>query len=116
MKPPWVEFPTAHPISINWRMGAGEAYLSQFYAWWTEADASASEESRLDYIKSWPMPAAWTHIAIEMIWPDLDTEDGEIFFDEDKAEPRRIYFDRAVAAGLPSEAAWQADFDDPEWA
>ena len=113
MEPPWVKFPKAHPVSIAWRMGAGEDYIHTFHDWWRDHAANLDEAARLAYLRGWPMPAAWTHIAIEMVWPGLSA-DIDMIFEPDHPARARI-FAQAEAAGLPSETEWWADFNAEHW-
>jgi len=87
----------------------------EFWTWWGSAQVSRTEASRLAYVRKWPMPPTWTHVAIEMIWPDFIEADSMVFFDPDMADERRALFEKAISVGLPDEAAWEADLNDPKW-
>ncbi len=101
-------------MSIAWRMGAGEDYAVVFWKWWSATASGWTEAQKLEYLRDWPMPAAWTHIAIEMLWPELGDDLFEIF-DETQVELRDFIFSRAARVGLPSLETWEADLNDPSW-
>lgn len=53
--PPWIKFPDIPRMSIGWRMGAGEDYKHDFYAWFR----SLTPEQRADVRVRWPEPQEW---------------------------------------------------------
>ena len=85
-----------------------------FWDWWKTAPEARTEDSRLAYLKQWPMPAAWTIHAVDLNWPDRFGED--LFDLLDEGANRSELFALTTAAGLPGEAEWLADFeDDAKW-
>jgi hypothetical protein len=54
---PWQKFPEIpNSVSIGWRMGTSEAYLSfTFYPWWW----SLSDAQKLAYLDETNAPADW---------------------------------------------------------
>lgn len=96
-------------------MGGGEDYKDRFWDWWSRTYALKDEAERLRFLQSWPMPPAWTHVAINMIWPQPMDESSDVFFYEDRAEDRQALFRLATSVGLPDEQTWLADLDDPRW-
>ena len=109
-----MRFPDVHPFSIHWRMGAGEGYLSDFWPWWSAHAADLDTARRIAYLQQWPMPPVWTLHALEMIWPDLRDDILLAEAEDDRAARDRV-FAKAAEAGLPDEAAWWADMNDPKW-
>ena len=115
MEPFWVQFPDLHPFSIGWRMGPAESARYAFWDWWTASDEARTEESRIEFVRSWPMRPCWSHVAIEMIWPDEVDPELMVFFEDDHVEQRRRLFAKAKAIGLSGEDEWLRDLDDAAW-
>ncbi len=114
MEPFWAKHPDMHPFSIGWRMGQGETDKQAFWEWWDAAPEAATEDSRLAYVKSHALPPEWTHVALEMIWPDKIPGDGfEFFFHKDTAIIRGALFKHGETHGLPSMMAWIKGLDRP---
>lgn len=55
LRPPWLHLPDAHPASIGWRMGSGEAYIQRFTEWW----AGLGEADRIQVEMLHPATGAW---------------------------------------------------------
>jgi hypothetical protein len=66
VRPPWDLLPMTHPISIAWRMGAGESHIMMFASWWR--DSALTEAERIAYFKKWKPPARWLAWMIDVIW------------------------------------------------
>jgi hypothetical protein len=104
--PPWFMFPDQHPLSIGWRMGAGEGHIMVFSQWWKEQDFD--EAQRIEYFRRWPPPPRWLEWMIDAIWDIGTWEDGiEIDYDP--------YFKRTEQLGFGTKAEFERDFNDPKW-
>jgi hypothetical protein len=103
--PPWVMY-DAHPYSICWRMGGGEAHLLVWREWWWWQRQRFTEDHRIAYFRRWPPPHGWLAFLIGAVW-DVDTCD-----EETDLTP---YFERTAALGFGSQQDYERDLDDPKW-
>jgi len=55
MLPPWKKHPEINRFSIGWRMGYGESYMTE---WWAFYD-KLSDKEKEDYRKKYPKPLMW---------------------------------------------------------
>lgn len=51
--PPWLKYPDVDRLSLFWRMGKGEDYLSKWYEWYKECP------EKTQYMMKFPEPIAW---------------------------------------------------------
>jgi hypothetical protein len=56
MEPLWLFLPDVSRYSIGWRMGAGEDYAQEWWAWFE----SLSTQQKSAYIAKHPEPISWT--------------------------------------------------------
>ena len=72
MRSPWSVYPEWPSGHIAWRMGAGETYLTNFYAYTTSLD----RPKRLAFIRSLsPVPQEWRDYVIAIYAFPADSED-----------------------------------------
>lgn len=55
MPPLWLAYPEIERYSIGWRMGYGEEYQNNFFAWWD----SLSLPEQIEYQTLFPEPITW---------------------------------------------------------
>ena len=53
--PPWLKYPDLEMGGLGWRMGYGEGYLDEFFAFFRRL----SPRQKRDYIRRYPPPAEW---------------------------------------------------------
>jgi len=56
---PWLVFPEIHPMSIGWRMGAGEDYLHLFASQYLRRDGDVDDVVRRRLRRKHPAPTYW---------------------------------------------------------
>lgn len=73
MLPPWEQFPTYERYTIGWRMGPGEDYL---YNWYAFTEKLPNEyDARLNYLKRYrPAPLTWGDTILTVLYPDAESE------------------------------------------
>lgn len=73
MIPPWEQFPTYERYTIGWRMGTGEDYLHNWYAF---VEMLPNDyDARLDYLKRHrPAPLSWGNIILAVLYPESESD------------------------------------------
>ncbi len=107
--PPWFEFPNEHPMSICWRMGAGESHVMAFQTWWARENFNI--EQRIAYFRKWPPSPRWLTWMLDTIW-DLEPwhlEENEWF------EFYKPYLAKVEGFSFPNWAEYEQDFQDEKW-
>jgi hypothetical protein len=107
--PPWFEFPNEHPVSMCWRMGAGELHVMAFQTWWNRENFNI--EQRIAYFQKWPPSPRWLTWMFDTIW-DLepwDLEESEWF------EFYKPYLVKVKGLGFPTWAEYEQDYQDGKW-
>ena len=56
LPPPWMMYPEIPQGSIGWRMGYGESYIMEYYAW----KAKLTPEQAAEYDELFPAPLCWS--------------------------------------------------------
>lgn len=116
--PPYVVYPTIHPIEIFWRMGHGESY-KYFFSDWLQKE-NMTEEARIEYFRKFPPPPLWLTWTADCIWriAERAEEEGE---DEDETEEFSldpyefdywVYFRRMAALGFGTELDCKRAWDE----
>lgn len=73
MVPPWEAFPTYERYTLGWRMGSGEDYLYNWYAFIEKL--SIDYQTRLNYLKSHrPAPLSWSDYVFDVLYPEIESE------------------------------------------
>ncbi len=73
MVPPWEQFPTYERYSIGWRMGPGENYLHNWYAF--IEGLPGERDSRFNYLKRHrPAPITWCDAIHAVLYPTVKSE------------------------------------------
>lgn len=68
MLPPWEQFPTYQRYTIGWRMGTGEDYLHNWYAFIEKLPNEYG--TRLNYLKRHrPAPLSWGNMILAVLYP-----------------------------------------------
>lgn len=100
--PLWVVFPDEHPLSICWRMGAGQDHLHKWSKWWK---TQTNEEDRIAYFLKRPPPPRWLVWMIDAIW-DIRPWEHKNGFDY------APYFIRVEELGLGTKDEYEREFAD----
>jgi hypothetical protein len=103
--PLWVFAPDSHPISLQWRMGGGEAYAMVFNRW-IKANLH-TEEERIAYFRKYPAPPRWLQKMAASIWKLEPWKEENFDF--------APYFERLKALGFEGTDQFEADFEDEKW-
>lgn len=104
--PPWVLFPTSHPVSIGFRMGTGETHIMILSEWLEEE--KLSQEERILYCKKYNPPARWLDWVANFIW-EYELTDDELFFQNS------IYPQKLKELGFTKVEEFQEDYENEKW-
>lgn len=106
--PHWIVYENSHPLSIRWRMGAGEMFVSVFIEWFEKN--YITEEERIKYFKKYSPPPRWLAIVADLIW-DLEPYNIE----QEEEFDYKPYFKRLEKLGFSGTHEYEKDIDDEQW-
>lgn len=104
--PPWIVFPTYHPVSMGFRMGNGETHIMIMREWLEQQ--KFSKEEMIEYYKKYNPPPRWLEWVSNRIW-NYALVDAELFFQNS------IYPQKLKELGFEGIDKFQEDFEDEKW-